>query len=240
LKYGWRAMAQLQLNFDEPNQLLIAGGVAMRLLWAAGLGGLIGLQRAYRHKASGLRTNMLLCVGSAFFTIMSIVLAGGANADKSRIASNIVQGIGFLGAGLILHNRSRILGLTSAVALFVVASIGMACGAGMYVPAAVATLIVLVALQVIGMGEVRLGWTLYPLIYEVRGPDKESLMACILRVMDSEHRRFTGAETDTIEGTVRVSFTVVALRRTHQKLERDLRAAVCSSEVKVFQDSEDE
>jgi putative Mg2+ transporter-C (MgtC) family protein len=227
------------LHFAELNQWLISSDVSLRLLCAAGLGGLIGLQRSYRHKASGLRTNMLLCVGCAFFTILSIVLAGDGNADKSRVASNIVQGIGFLGAGLILHNRSRILGLTSAVALFVVASIGMACGAGMYIPATLATIIVLVALQLIGVAELKLGWTLYPLIYEVRGSDKEALMACILRVMDGEDRRFTGVESDVIDGIVRLSFTVVAVRRTHLRLERDLRAAVCSSDVKVFQDEDE-
>jgi putative Mg2+ transporter-C (MgtC) family protein len=230
----------LQLHFDELSQWLIADDVAMRLLWATLLGGLIGLERSYRHKASGLRTNMLLCVGCAFFTIMSIVLAGETNPDKSRIASNIVQGIGFLGAGLILHNRSRILGLTSAVALFVVASIGMACGAGMYVPAASATLIVLVALQLFGAAEFKLGWTLYPMVYEVRGPDKDGLLSCILKVMDSEGRRFTGVDTDMINGVNRISFTVVAVRKSHERLERDLCAAVCSTEVKVFADMEDE
>ena len=82
-----------------------------------------------RH--AGVRTNLLICMGSAFFTLLSAVLAGDASPDKGRVASNIVQGIGFLGAGLILHNRSRISGLTSAASVLVVASIGMACGAGL-------------------------------------------------------------------------------------------------------------
>jgi putative Mg2+ transporter-C (MgtC) family protein len=90
-----------------------------------------------------VRTNLLICMGSAFFTLLSAVLAGDANPDKGRVASNIVQGIGFLGAGLILHNRSRVSGLTSAASVFVVASIGMACGAGLYAAAAVAAIIVI-------------------------------------------------------------------------------------------------
>jgi putative Mg2+ transporter-C (MgtC) family protein len=105
------------------------------------LGALVGLQREFKRKAAGVRTNLLICMGSAFFTLLSAVLAGDANPDKGRVASNIVQGIGFLGAGLILHNRSRVSGLTSAASVFVVASIGMACGAGLYAAAAVAAII---------------------------------------------------------------------------------------------------
>jgi putative Mg2+ transporter-C (MgtC) family protein len=230
----------LQLNFAELDQWLIASGVAGRLLCAALLGGLIGLERTYRHKASGLRTNMLLCTGCAFFTILSIVLAGATNPDKSRIASNIVQGIGFLGAGLILHNRNRVLGLTSAVTLFVVASIGMACGAGLYVPAALATLIVLIALQLLGVAEYRLGWEPYPLVYEVRGTDKAALLTSVLAVMDNQGRRLGTVVSDEINHLVRISFTVVAVRRSHEKLERDLRAATHEENVKVFSDMEDE
>jgi putative Mg2+ transporter-C (MgtC) family protein len=234
-------MLQLQsLTFESFDQSLLALSVAKRLLCAAALGGIIGLERSYRHKASGLRTNMLLCIGCCLFTVLSIVLAGDTNPDKSRIASNIVQGIGFLGAGLILHNRSRILGLTSAATLFVVGSIGMACGTGLYLPAAVATLVVLVALQLVGVAEFNLGWTLYPLIYEVRGSDKDGLMGCILRVMDKENRRLSGVETDMIDGMVRISFTVIAVRKEHKRLENDLRVAACSGDVRVFRDSEDE
>jgi len=228
------------MQFDDFNQWPFVSEVGLRLLCASALGGLVGLERSYRHKASGLRTNMLLCVGCAFFTTLSIVLAGTGNADKSRVASNIVQGIGFLGAGLILHNRSRILGLTSAATLFVVGSIGMACGAGLYLPATLATVLVLVALQLIGVAEFNLGWTLYPLIYEIRGGEKDELMSCILRVMDHDGRRLSGTETDVIDGMVRISFTVIAVRRAHEQLERDLRAAACSGDVKVFRDSEDE
>src|ERR1700712_5532953 len=134
-------------NFSQIDQELLSTGTAARLLTACLLGGIIGLEREWRHKASGLRTNMLICMGCAFFTQLSAVLAGAGNIDKSRVASNIVQGIGFLGAGLILHTRSRVLGLTSAATVFVVASIGMACGAGLYIEAGMATVMVLGALQ---------------------------------------------------------------------------------------------
>ncbi len=82
-----------------------------------------------------------------------------ANPDKGRVASNIVQGIGFLGAGLILHTRDRVLGLTSAATVFVVASIGMACGAGLYIEAALATAIVLICADCLsGVLRGSVGW----------------------------------------------------------------------------------
>src|SRR5579875_1789386 len=123
----------------------LGGPAARRLLVACALGGAIGLEREWRHKDSGLRTNMLICMGAALFTIMSEVLGGVSN--RGQVAANIVQGIGFLGAGLILHTRSRVLGLTSAATVFVVAAIGMACGDGMYMEALVGTVLVLLALQ---------------------------------------------------------------------------------------------
>src|ERR1700712_2767522 len=150
-------------SFSQIDQELLSTGTTARLLSACLMGGLIGLEREWRHKASGLRTNMLLCMGCAFFTMLSAALAGAGNIDKSRVASNIVQGIGFLGAGLILHTRNRVLGLTSAATVFVVASIGMACGAGLYIEAALATLIVLLALTLIGSLEWRVGWQRYPM-----------------------------------------------------------------------------
>ena len=85
--------------FSEIDQMLLSSGTATRLLTACGLGGVVGLEREWRHKASGLRTNMLICMGCAFFTLLSAVLAGHDNPDKGRVAANIVQGIGFLGAG---------------------------------------------------------------------------------------------------------------------------------------------
>src|SRR5258707_6387313 len=139
-----------QFNFSQIDQELLSTGTAARLLTACVLGGIVGIERERRHKAAGLRTNLLICMGCAFFTLLSAVLAGDGNPDKGRVAANIVQGIGFLGAGIILHTRDRVVGLTSAATVFVIASIGMACGAGLYIEAALATAIVLFALTVVG------------------------------------------------------------------------------------------
>ncbi len=133
------------------------------------------MEREYHKKSLGLRTNLLICCGCAMFTFLSAVLAGDNNPDKGRVASNIVQGIGFLGAGLIIRNRFRVSGLTNAATVFVVASIGMACGAGLYAPAALATIIVLVALSAIGMLETRFNFKMFSLVYEVRGEDRNGL-----------------------------------------------------------------
>ncbi|HEY1264945.1 MAG TPA: MgtC/SapB family protein [Terriglobales bacterium] len=128
-----------------------------RLGTAVLLGGAVGLERQIRHKAAGLRTNMLICFGACLFTILSHELAAGFGGDPVRIASQIIPGIGFLGAGTILRERGSIIGLTSAATIFVTASVGMAVGGGLYLTAVFATLIGLLALVVFGWLEQAFG-----------------------------------------------------------------------------------
>lgn len=231
-------------HFSQIDQELLSSGTAKRLLMACAMGGAIGVEREWRRKASGLRTNMLLCLGCAFFTLLSAVLAGEGNPDKGRVAANIVQGIGFLGAGLILHSKNRVLGLTSAATVFVVASIGMACGAGLYLEAALATVITLVSLQAIGVLESRLGWKRYPLIYEVRrdgaGADESAMLRTILDVMDRAGERLNILERDTIASLERVVFQVTTERKKHEHLLADLKASDATDQVVVFRDAEEE
>jgi putative Mg2+ transporter-C (MgtC) family protein len=234
-----------------------------RMLMACAMGGAIGIEREFRHKDSGLRTNMLICMASALFTMMSITLAGDAAGNKGQVAANIVQGVGFLGAGLILHSKSRILGLTSAATVFVVAAIGMTCGAGLYLQALVATIIVLIALQVVGAMEFRIGWKRYPMVYEVRadvgtmlpkeavGIDRAEALAedvaaaqhrmqrAILRALDSIGQRLSVLERDNVAGMERVAFSVVATRRSHAQLLADLRSSDATDQVVAFKDIED-
>jgi putative Mg2+ transporter-C (MgtC) family protein len=132
-------------------RLQILGSTIERLILATVLGGLIGLERQVRHKAAGLRTNMLICFGSAMFTVLSVQLADKFGGDHVRIAAQIIAGIGFLGAGTILHSQGSVVGLTSAATIFVTASVGMAAGAGLYATAIFATVVVLIAL--IGLGK---------------------------------------------------------------------------------------
>jgi putative Mg2+ transporter-C (MgtC) family protein len=120
-----------------------------RLLLAAGLGALIGAEREWHQKAAGLRTNTLIALGSALFTLMGLELTTGPDADPSRVASQVVTGIGFLGGGAILRTGGTVKGLTTAATIWMNAAIGMAAGAGRYklaVAGAVTTLLVLQAL----------------------------------------------------------------------------------------------
>ncbi len=237
---------------------MLTASATKRLLTACALGGVIGLEREWRHKDSGLRTNMLICVGAALFTFMSAALAGDLTPDKSRVASNIVQGVGFLGAGLILHTKSRVVGLTSAATVFVVAAIGMTCGAGLYLEALVATVVVLLSLQTVGFFEDKLGWKRFPMLYEVRaqvgelpgktevaslhfeGEQREAalrrMFTAILKVLDSAGIRLHVLDRDNVAGMERISFSVMATRRVHARMLVDLRASDATDQVVVYQD----
>ena len=229
-----------EFHFSQIDQMLLSAGTAKRLLTACLLGGVIGLEREWRHKASGLRTNMLLCLGCAFFTLLSAVLAGDGNPDKGRVAANIVQGIGFLGAGLILHTRNRVLGLTSAATVFVIASIGMACGAGLYIEAALATGITLIALSVIGFVESRTGWKHYSMLYEMRGDDQGRMYTSILKVLDSEGVRLNIVDRDSYAGVQRITFAVSTGVKMHERLIAKLTDTDAADEVVVFRDADEE
>lgn len=236
------SLAQFAQPFDFNwfDQVVVVHGAWSRLLAACLLGGLIGLEREFKRKAAGVRTNMLISMGCAFFTLLSAVLAGASNPDKGRVASNIVQGIGFLGAGLILHNRNRISGLTSAASVFVVASIGMACGAGLLPAAAVATAIVIAGLQMVGILERRASIKLFSLIYEARGRDQTAMMQSILDAMDKAGERLANVDHDSIGDLQRVSFTLSATRKQHTKLLQQLAIEPAIEQILNFHDPEED
>lgn len=126
----------------------------MRLLIAAVLGAIIGLDREYRTKAAGFRTHFLVALGSALFMIVSVHgfddLAKDQltlRMDPARIAAQVVTGIGFIGAGTIIFQKNTVRGLTTAAGVWVTAAIGMACGGGMFLIATVSTVMVLVGLE---------------------------------------------------------------------------------------------
>ena len=125
----------------------------IRIFIAGLLGGAIGLEREYRAKEAGFRTHFLVGLGSALFMILSahgfsdIVVNETTRHDVSRIASQVVSGIGFIGAGCIIFQKHAVRGLTTAAGLWVVAAIGMAAGAGMYAVASAATAMVIVCLE---------------------------------------------------------------------------------------------
>jgi putative Mg2+ transporter-C (MgtC) family protein len=121
-----------------------------RLLTAALLGGVIGFERELRHKTAGLRTNILIAIGSALFTLMSYELAAETpGADPGRVAAQIVTGIGFLGAGAIIRRDGGVQGLTTAATVWVNAAVGVAAGGGEYHLAFIATFVTLAVLLVL-------------------------------------------------------------------------------------------
>jgi putative Mg2+ transporter-C (MgtC) family protein len=233
-------LTTLPTHFSTIEQVAFLQGTTTRMLMACAMGGVVGMEREWRHKASGLRTNMLICMGAALFTMLSAVVAGDNSPNKAQIASNIVQGIGFLGAGLILHTRNRVLGLTSAATVWVVAAVGMACGAGLYVEAATATLIVYCALRFIGMLESRSVWKRYPMLYEVRGSDQDTMFAAVLAVLDREHLRLNIVERDKVGSLERVTFTLSASSARHKKLLAELTASYATDKVVAFRDEEED
>lgn len=143
-------MAGLLQSLSQVLHLEVLG----QLLLAALLGGAIGLERELAGKPAGLRTNILICSGATLFTLMSVQLAsegtGHVMGDPTRVAAQIASGVGFLGAGTILHARGSVSGLTSAATIWVVAAIGMAIGAGAFVEALGTTLLVMLVLQGLG------------------------------------------------------------------------------------------
>jgi putative Mg2+ transporter-C (MgtC) family protein len=227
-------------NFGDLEQNIVSNEAIQRLLVACVLGGVVGLEREWKGQSAGLRTNLLICLACAFFTLMSPILAGDNGSNKGQVAANIVQGIGFLGAGLILHNRNRISGLASAASIFAVASIGMACGAGLFLPALIATCIVVLAMLAIGFLEWKISLKKYALIYEARGSDETAILMACLAAMDLEHQRLGQVDRDTFGVLHRVSFSHAATRRRHERLRTRLAGEDAIQVLNTYPDSEED
>ena len=121
--------------------------ILIRMLLAALWGGIVGAERQYRSKSAGFRTMIMISMGACFFTMMSMFIGDPSNRD--RIASNIVTGIGFLGAGVIFRGDNRVNGITTAATIWTVAAVGMGIGAGHYFASACASVLILIVLSVL-------------------------------------------------------------------------------------------
>jgi putative Mg2+ transporter-C (MgtC) family protein len=196
----------------------VVSSTIIRLIVAAILGGAIGLERQLRHKPAGLRTNLFICFGAAMYTVLSGLLAGGLGGDHTRVAAQIIPGIGFIGAGSILHFRGSVVGLTTAATLFVVASIGMAAGGGLYITATFATVVILISLALLGKLEQRFAMQSQLMTYEVTGVSPEAVLAEINRCLDAGHRFMQSLRFAGDPGHTRVVFTVDAPSEDHNVL----------------------
>ena len=173
-------------------ELWLGGGALGTQLLLLGIAfvltGIIGLERETRLKSAGLRTHILVGVGSALFTLISaygFVALGFHPSDPSRIAAQVVTGIGFLGAGVIFVNRGNVVGLTTAASIWVAAAIGMACGAGLPLLAVAGTVLHLIATGTMPMAERVLRRTAGATLTVIARRDSGALQAVLDRCADS-------------------------------------------------------
>lgn len=185
-----------------------------KLVLAFACGAAIGYEREIHDKPAGLRTNMLICVGSTLVTMVSIHLALAYAerqvniADPGRIAAQIVSGVGFLGAGTIIQARGSVHGLTTAATIWVMAGIGIAIGAGFFVPAVGATLLLVVILSGLGRIEPRLKQARHFVWFRVTAAREPAVLEAINDLAD-EHGLALDDRAVTREGDgMRVEFTL--------------------------------
>ena len=210
----------------------VAGEAIVRLLVAAILGGIIGLERQIKRRPAGLRTNMFICIGSALFTILSDALAAEHTGDHTRVAAQIIAGIGFIGAGSILHRKGELVsGLTTAATLFVVASIGMAVGGGLYLTAAFATLIILFALFLLGAAERQLNLRVMQFSYEVAGTSQNDLVLELNSILEPWHVMLQNLKVSQTKHHVRLQFELKGTHRQQTKYLQGMRESATLSSV---------
>jgi putative Mg2+ transporter-C (MgtC) family protein len=203
--------------------------ILLRLMLAAVLGGIIGLERQLRHKPAGIRTNLLICFGAALFTIISYEMAGEVGGDHTRIAAQIIPGIGFIGAGVVIRDRGAVMGITSAATIFVMASIGMAVGAGMLATSIFATLFVLVALVVLGFLEDRFGLQTRVLTFQLATPGQVDILGPAHRIVEEAKIQARRWRTYRVDDEFIVDFEVEVTY--HQ--ERELLSKFAALDAKV-------
>ena len=219
--------------FDKMHWEMASGAVSssrMRLVLAAILGGIIGIERESKNRAAGLRTNLLICFGAAMFTLLSERLAG-VPSDATRIAAQVIPGIGFIGAGSILHTRGVTAGLTSAATVFVVASVGMASGGGLYLTAVFGTGLVLLALFFLGRLEENFNLKVLMTSYEVTGASVEEVSNEVNRILESHRRLMQNVASGHTGQHIRLQFDVEGCTSDQKDVLRQLRASAIFSSV---------
>ena len=214
--------------------------IMLRLVMAAFLGGAIGLERELRRKPAGLRTNMFICFGAAMFTILSEELAQQWPGDHTRIAAQIIPGIGFIGAGSILHSRGSVTGLTTAATLFVVAGVGMAAGGGLFLPAIFATIVILLALNVLGWMETRYSLKSMSMTYEITGESPDQVIDALNQALADEHKIMRTVQIGRVNEHSRVQFSVDVTQHEHEKLLLRLRQISVARHVEALGAAETE
>lgn len=192
----------------------------IRLLLAALWGGIIGAEREYRNKSAGFRTLIMISLGSCFFTIMSIKMGGSSSAD--RIASNIVTGIGFLGAGVIFRNESRINGITTAATIWLVAAVGMGIGAGYYNISEYAGIMVLVVLVVLPYFEKMIDRVSQLRNYNIRFPASDEKKEAIEQLFKKHKLNFRVQRFVKKSTAIQVTWQVNGKKSYHESFVEEI------------------
>ncbi|MGH9788986.1 MAG: MgtC/SapB family protein [Candidatus Acidiferrales bacterium] len=192
--------------------------IVLRLVLASALGGLVGLERELRGKPAGLRTNMFICAGSALFTVLSEMMAFRVGGDPTRIASNLIPGIGFIGAGSIIRAQGSVHGLTTAATIFVLASVGMAVGSGFYWTGVFAAVMMVLALSLLGWMERHFEWKTEVRSYELELPESEILVSTLMPELERRDLKPHNFSCRPRDGKVQVRFDLDASMDQHRDL----------------------
>ena len=180
--------------------MTIEWNLILRLFVAGLLGGLVGFEREFRAKEAGLRTHFIVALGSALFMIISKYAFPGVQHDAARVAAQVVSGIGFLGAGVIIFQKNVIRGVTTAAGLWVVAAIGLAAGAGMYAVSTAATLMTLICLEAMHFIHLRHGEKVVSITVATDKPES------VLEILDSLKKANINVESYTLqEGQIQMT-----------------------------------
>lgn len=194
--------------------------VAVKLLVAVVCGGAIGFERELSRKPAGLRTNVLICVGAALFMIVSRHIGGGAPyTDPARLVAQVVTGIGFIGAGVILQARGSISGLTTAATIFIVSAVGITIGEGMFTIALMATVLIIVVLVLLRRVERSLVRRRRLFHYLLKTTDAPQALARLFDLLESEGLRMDDFSVkDLDEGHHELRFAVVTSLKENSRL----------------------
>lgn len=210
--------------------------MVLRLLCASVLGAAIGVEREMHRRPAGIRTSMFVCMSTALFTILSIQISRiYGDSSPTRIASNIVQGIGFLGAGAILKDSAGLVGMTTAATIFAEAAIGMAAGGGLYAVAGSATLIVLFGLFVVAWWADRFNLKSRVMVFRFTAGHADSVATEVQRLLanlkiPAQHFRVSMTGTNSI-----VEFEAVVSHKQQEQIVEQLNRQNVVTEVVPLQ-----
>ena len=209
--------------------------IAAKLLLAMVCGGAIGLERELNRKAAGLRTNVLICFGAALYMIVSRHISGGAAyTDPARLAAQVVAGIGFLGAGVILQARGSITGLTTAATIFVVGAVGIAIGEGLFPLASFSTVSIILVLVVLRRVERLIIKRSRLFHYHLKTTDPAEFLEALLDELDKQHLRLEDFEVKEVsEHEHAVSLSVITSIEGNRRLVHTLRRLGSSLRTKI-------